>query len=90
MIDYADEELSKKRDLATKEMRQNYRNVFGTNEGRKVLGDILALCHYGVTLANDMERIEYNIGLEIAQMSGSEEAAEAYDSFMKERYAERV
>ena len=88
MIDYTPQKDA--RQIATKEMRQNYRNVFGSAEGHKVLGDILSLCHYGVPLTNDVERIEYNVGLEIAQMCGSEEAAEAYDSFMKERYAKRV
>jgi hypothetical protein len=90
MIEYPDEVQAKNLDLATKEMRQYFRNTLGTGQGLKVLGYILFRCHYGVPLANDAERIEYNVGIEIAQMSGSEEAAEAYDSFMKERYAERV
>ena len=88
MIDYAPEEDA--RQLADKEMRQYYRSVFSSTEGRKVLGDILVSNHFGVPLNNEVERIEYNVGLEIAQMCGSEEAAEAYDSFMKERYAEKV
>jgi hypothetical protein len=51
-------------------MEQRYRNVFGTTEGRRVLGDILARNHYGVPLNSDAERIEYNVAVEIARLSG--------------------
>jgi hypothetical protein len=57
-------------ELAEKEMRQYYRNLFGSAEGRKVLGDILVTCHFGVPLNNEAERIEYNVGIAIARMSG--------------------
>lgn len=52
------------------EMEQLYRNVFGSAEGRKVLGHILAANHFGVPLNNEVERIEYNVGVAIARMSG--------------------
>ena len=68
MIDYAPEEDA--RQLADKEMRQYYRSVFSSTEGRKVLGDILVSNHFGVPLNNEVERIEYNVGIEIARMSG--------------------
>ena len=51
-------------------MRQRYRNVFGTAEGRAVLGDILVMCHFGVPLNSEEERIEFNVGIAIARMSG--------------------
>ena len=68
MIDYAPEEDA--RQLADKEMRQYYRSVFSSTEGRKVLGDILISNHFGVPLNNEVERIEYNVGIAIARMSG--------------------
>ena len=68
MIDYAPEEDA--RQLADKEMRQYYRSVFSSTEGRKVLGDILVSNHFGVPLNNEVERIEYNVGIAIARMSG--------------------
>jgi hypothetical protein len=49
---------------------QRYRNVFGSPEGIRVLGDILVTCHFGVPLNDDVERIEYNVGVTIARMSG--------------------
>lgn len=51
-------------------MELRYRNVFGTAEGRVVLGDILAFCHFGRLVSNDEERVEYNVGVAIARMSG--------------------
>ena len=68
MIDYAPEEDA--RQFADKEMRQYYRSVFSSTEGRKVLGDILVSNHFGVPLNNEVERIEYNVGIAIARMSG--------------------
>jgi hypothetical protein len=53
-----------------RDMEQRYRNVFGSAEGRMVLGDILAFCHFGRLVANEEERIEYNVGVAIARMSG--------------------
>ena len=35
---------------AAREMQQRYRNVFGTAEGRMVLGDILDVGHFGMAL----------------------------------------
>ena len=54
------------------EMLQRYRNVFGTSEGRIVLGDILIKCHFGLTLDPDNPSMiaEYNIGLVIATDAG--------------------
>jgi hypothetical protein len=50
---------------------QRYRNVFGSPEGRRVLGDILtATCHFGVPLNTEQEMHEYNVGVTIARMSG--------------------
>jgi hypothetical protein len=51
-------------------MELRYRNVFGSPEGRVVLGDILAFCHFGRLVASDEERVEYNVGVAIARMSG--------------------
>lgn len=54
-----------------KQMRQRYRNVFGTAEGRVVIGNILTrFCNFGLVLNDDIDRIEYNLGLAIAEMSG--------------------
>ncbi len=57
-------------ELRHREMRQMYRNVFGSAEGRRVLGDILRENHFGVPLNSDAERIEYNVAVTIARMSG--------------------
>lgn len=58
-------------DRKMKEMLQRYRNVFGTPEGLRVLGDILTQwCHFGVPLNTEEERIEYNVGVAIARASG--------------------
>ena len=68
MIDYTPEEDA--RQIADKKMKQYYRSVFSSAEGRKVLGDILVSNHFGVPLNNEVERIEYNVGIAIARMSG--------------------
>ena len=68
MIVYAPEEDA--RQLADKKMKQYYQSVFSSAEGRKVLGDILVSNHFGVPLNNEVERIEYNVGIAIARMSG--------------------
>jgi hypothetical protein len=68
MIDYdPGSEASARR---AREMEQRYRNVFGSMEGRQVLGHILKENHYGVPLNNEVERIEYNVAIAIARMSG--------------------
>ena len=56
-----------------KEMQQHYKNVFGTPEGKIVLGDILTILHFGETLdPKDVACIaEYNVGLTIARMAGA-------------------
>lgn len=61
-----------------REMQQRYRNVFGSDEGRKVLGDILDLCHFAVPLNNETERIEHNVGVAIARMSGIFDAIDSH------------
>ena len=54
-------------------IQQHYRNVFGTPEGKIVLGDLLTLCHLSETLAPDdpAKVAEYNVGITIARMSGA-------------------
>ena len=55
------------------ELQQMYRNVFGSMEGRIVLGDILTLGHFGETL-NPTELVavaEYNAAIIIARMAGA-------------------
>ena len=60
-------------------MRQRYRNVFGSEEGRRVLGDILVTCHFGVPINSEEERTEYNVGVYVARMCG---AMEPIDSLL--------
>ena len=68
MIEYSPEDdLMRQREQAR---LQRYRNVFGSPEGMRVLGDILRTCHFGVPLNSEVERIEYNVGVAIARMSG--------------------
>jgi hypothetical protein len=62
--------LDEKFSLQQQEMDQRYRNVFGSAEGRKVLGDILLTCHIGVPLTTEEQRYEHNIGIYIARRSG--------------------
>ena len=69
MIDYTPEEDA--RQIADKKMKQYYRSVFSSTEGRKVLGDILVSNHFGVPLNNEVERIEHNVAIAIARMSGT-------------------
>ena len=54
------------------EMQQRYHNVFGSLEGRIVLGDILAKGHYGLTLDpdNPVMVAEYNFAIVIGTLSG--------------------
>jgi hypothetical protein len=55
-----------------RDMLQRYKNVFGSEEGRLVLGDILTLCHFGETLdPNDpVQAAEYNVGVTILRTAG--------------------
>lgn len=56
-----------------REMQQRYKNVFGTEQGRKVLGDILTMGHFGETLSHDDPKrvIEYSFAMTIARMAGA-------------------
>lgn len=71
MIEYA---VTDTEDPSQREMLQRYRNVFGTPEGRIVLGDILQMCHFGFGISSEEARIEYNVGIAIARMSGMMQA----------------
>jgi hypothetical protein len=55
-----------------REMMQRYKNVFASEEGRLVLGDILTLCHFGETLnpTDPVQAAEYNLGITILRMAG--------------------
>lgn len=64
-------------DPKQRDMLQRYRNVFGTPEGRIVLGDILQMCHFGFGIMTEEARIEYNVGIAIARMSGMMGAIDA-------------
>jgi hypothetical protein len=50
-----------------------YRNVFGTAEGKRVLGDIMALGHFGETLnpSDPIVVAEYNFAVTIGRMAGA-------------------
>jgi hypothetical protein len=58
------------------EMQKRYRNVFGTAEGRVVLGDILTLGHFGeaVDPMSPVQIAEYNVAVTIARMAGAFDA----------------
>ena len=58
------------------EMLQRYHNVFGTSEGRIVLGDIATVGHvFDVLDPNDIARVsERNFALVIMQMAGALDA----------------
>lgn len=55
------------------EMQQRYRNVFGTAEGRIVLGHILTAGHFGETLnpEDSVAVAEHNAAVLIARMAGA-------------------
>lgn len=55
------------------EMQQRYKNVFGTAEGRIVLGDILSLGHFGETLkpSDAVAVAEHNAAVLIARTAGA-------------------
>ena len=72
------------KDDRAKAMRQRYRNVFGSAEGRAVLGDILVMCHFGVPLNTEEERIEHNVGIAIARMSGTMSAIDGILGIIEE------
>lgn len=57
------------------DMDQLYQTVFGSAAGRIVLGNILTLGHYGVTLdAENRDQVaEYNFALVIATKAGAME-----------------
>lgn len=67
-IDYQPEDIDLER--RERERLLRYRNVFGSAEGLMVLGDILVRNHFGVPLNSEIERVEYNVAIEIARMSG--------------------
>jgi len=56
-----------------KDMQQRYSNVFGTAEGKIVLGDILTLGHFGETLnpLDPVQVAEHNAAIIIARMAGA-------------------
>lgn len=55
-----------------KDMLKRYRNVFGTIEGKIVLGDILTLGHFGEILPPEepVRLGEYNLATVIARQAG--------------------
>ena len=55
------------------EMQQRYRNVFGTPEGRIVLGNILTAGHFGETLnpEDSVAVAEHNAAITIARTAGA-------------------
>ncbi len=58
---------------SAKDMMQRYKNVFGTAEGKIVLGDILTLGHFGDPLmpTDPVAVAEYNAAIMIARMAGA-------------------
>lgn len=54
-----------------REMQQRFKNVFGTIEGRIVLGEILTLGHFGETLNSSIDMAENNFAVTIARMAGA-------------------
>ena len=59
-----------------RDMQQMYRNVFGTAEGRIVLGDILSVAGFGDKLdANSPAQVSwYNFAIELARLAGAFDA----------------
>ena len=59
-----------------KDMQRRYRNVFGTPEGKVVLGDILTLGHFGDPIKPDdpVAVAESNAAIMIARMAGAFDA----------------
>ena len=58
-----------------KDMQQRYKNVFGTVEGKRVLGDILSVAGFGGETGpdpNDPAKVAwYNCAIEIARLAGA-------------------
>lgn len=59
--------------MTPEEMQQRYRNVFGSSEGKLVLGDIANMCHaFDSVDANDPVLVtQRNVALVILQMAGA-------------------
>lgn len=53
-----------------RDMQQRFRNVFGSTEGRRVLGEILTWGHFGETLDTPTAMAENNFAVAIARMAG--------------------
>ena len=70
------------------EMQQYYRNVFGSAEGRRVLGDILEVCHVfdPVDPTDTAHCAERNVGLVILQMTGALDPLYTQLGIAKETY----
>lgn len=66
----------KSEDQLRREKQQMYRNVFGSPEGKMVLGDILTMGHFDVPLnADDPVRLgERSMAITIARMAGGFDA----------------
>ena len=58
---------------AEQETMQRYRNTFGTEHGRKVLGDILLMGHVldNIDPNNNVQIAERNFALTIARLAGA-------------------
>jgi hypothetical protein len=69
------------------EMQNRYRNVFGTAEGRIVLGDILTLGHFGETLipTDQVSVAEHNAAVTIARTAGAFDELWQYLGMIKEQ-----
>ncbi len=69
-----------------KDMLQRYRNVFGSMEGRIVLGDILTLGHFGEILnpQEDVRLGEHNLAMVIARQAGAFDQIYQHLSMTKE------
>lgn len=68
------------------ELEQRFKNVFGSAEGRAVLGHILTLGHFGVTLdADNRDQVaEYNFAIVIATMAGALEPVDRQLGIIRE------
>jgi hypothetical protein len=60
------------REIRLGEISKRYSNLFGTEQGRLVLGDILTTFHFGESLDpdNPVRVAEYNAGLLILAKTG--------------------
>ena len=59
--------------VAQQHMMESLRKALRVGEGRRVLGDILTLGHFGETLnpKDEVQVAEYNFALTIARMAGA-------------------